>query len=238
MGKTLFILYTCIQKKCQVTAWLKGWSSPATSLLIVTDKHLPFPQKQEVVESFGYQSLAEKTCLMWEQVYRKFGSKYDYFVKIDDDTFVFRENLLAKIQETLPEFFGNYSRWRTSQTEGINWVSGSLYGLSKTALEKLVHYLKDPNKRKTFINRGPAEDVSVSVAMAEMGIQPTEWPGIFISEKTKTVFTLLFKPLKIISITNLKPSELLIFHSIKGMLEVIINNPFNKKNHRLDGDKR
>ena len=221
MGKTLFILYTCIQKKCQVTAWLKGWSSPATSLLIVTDKHLPFPQKQEVVESSGYQSLAEKTCLMWEQVYRKFGSKYDYFVKVDDDTFVFRENLLAKIQETLPEFFGNYSRWRTSQTEGINWVSGSLYGLSKTALKELVHYLKDPNKRKTFISRGPAEDVSVSVAMAEMGIQPTEWPGIFISEKTKSLKTFFSHPQEIISITNLQPIEIQAIYMANTILKAI-----------------
>jgi len=185
---------------------------------LVTDESIFLGQKEMVVASRGYENLCQKTCLMWEQVWQDFGEKFDYFVKVDDDTYVFPENLKRNLAADRPEFFGNYSRWRSPDPTIIKWITGSFYGFSQKTLQKLIVELRAPKVRDEFLSRGPAEDVAVSVVLSQLGIEPIEWSGMFISERKKTLKTLFRNPGEMISVTNLTPMEIRILNFGRKML--------------------
>lgn len=206
--KVLYLLYSCKKNKKKATACLSTWAKKCENAVVVTDEPMFARQAEMVVDSRGYEKLCEKTCLMWEQVSRRFGKEFDYFVKVDDDTYVFPENLERKLASDRPQFFGNYSRWRSPDPAIIKWITGSFYGFSQTTLRKLVDQLSEPKNRDEFLARGPAEDVAVSVVLSQLGIEPIEWSGMFISERKKTLQTLFERPAEIISVTNLTPMEI------------------------------
>lgn len=206
--KALYLLYSCIKNKKKAASCLSTWAKQCEDLILVTDESMALHLPEMVVASRGYENLCQKTCLMWEQAYERYGKEFDYFVKVDDDTYVFPENLEKKLLADRPQFFGNYSRWRSSDPSIIKWIAGSFYGLSQKSLTLMIDQLKSLEKRKEFLARGPAEDVAVSVLLSEGGIEPVEWGGIFISERKKTLRALLRSPNEIISVTNLTPTRI------------------------------
>lgn len=185
---------------------------------MVTDESIYSGRSEMVVASRGYENLCHKTCLMWEQVWQHYGEEFDYFVKVDDDTYVFPDNLERKLASDRPEFFGNYSRWRSPDSVVIKWITGSFYGCSQKTLHKMVVRLKEPKVRNEFLGRGPAEDVAVSVVLSELGIEPIEWSGIYICERQETLKTFFSNPGEMISVTNLTPMEIKIMNLGRKML--------------------
>jgi hypothetical protein len=215
--KVLYLLYSCKKNKKKATACLSTWAKKCENAVVVTDEPMFARQAEMLVDSRGYEKLCEKTCLMWEQAWERFGKEFDYFVKVDDDTYVFPENLERKLASDRPQFFGNYSRWRSPDPSIIKWVTGSFYGVSNPTLHKMVGELGQTIPRNQFLARG-AEDVAVSVLLAELGIVPIEWDGIYISERKKTLKTLFERPAEIISVTNLTPIEIRIIDSAQKCL--------------------
>lgn len=220
--KVLYLLYSCLKNKEKAGSCLSTWAKQCEDLVLVTDESMDLHQPEMLVASRGYENLCQKTCLMWEQAYERYGKEYDYFVKVDDDTYVFFENLAEKLSADRPQFFGNYSRWRSPDPSIIKWITGSFYGLSQATLRHLIGQLKSSTKRKEFLARGPAEDVAVSVLLSEGGIEPVEWSGIFISERKKTLRTLLRNPNEIISVTNLTPTQVRALDMGQKILRVIL----------------
>lgn len=214
MSRPLFLLYTCRKNLAKAEACLRTWAKKEKDLLIITDEALPVPARQEIIASHGYQHLCEKTCLMWETIATKHLGDYGHFVKVDDDTFVFTNNLKRRLHESTADFFGNWQRWRSPEPGIIKWVTGSFYGLSAKSVEVLAEQLKKPSERAEFIGRGPAEDVSVSAILAKKQIAPAAWPGMFVQEHRQTLRSLMFRPREPISVTNLTPTQMRLVYGL------------------------
>lgn len=216
--RVLYLLYTFEKNIKKAQACLKTWAKNCKNVVVVSNKQKNLNYSHLIVKSDGYENLSEKTCLMWEQVWHRYGQEFDYFVKVDDDTYVFPDNLERNLASDRPEFFGNYSRWRSPDSVIIKWITGSFYGFSQKTLQKMVIRLKEPKVRNEFLDRGPAEDVAVSVVLSELGIEPIEWSGIYICERQKTLKAFFSNPGEMISVTNLTPMEIKIMNLGRKML--------------------
>lgn len=203
---TLIILYTCRKNQEKARACVSTWGKTADKIIVITDEKLEIPCGQEVIPSIGYKKLCEKTFLMWSLIFKKY-KKYHYFIKVDDDTLVFPKNLYKKLNEKTWDFFGNAKKYFKKDDQGYPWITGCFYGLSFKALERMMKGVSNAAKREEFLSRGSAEDVSVSVLLAQQGIVASHWEEVVILDGKKKYKEALFNK-NILSLSSLQPWQM------------------------------
>lgn len=140
---------------------------------------------------------------MWRKIHQKYGTKYKAFVKVDDDTIVFYDQFTRKMQSSPFPFFGNFKQYYQPEKDGIPWITGCFYGFSANTLKTLVNALKNKKNKQEFLSRGSAEDVSVSVLLSKMKIQPAHWKEIKVWNGIRTFKEILFRKERPVCIGNL-----------------------------------
>ena len=213
LNETLFLLYSYRKNLKKVRACLRSWGRDVKNLLLVTDEKQPLPCEQEVIPSRGYENLCEKTLLMWNLVYKNHNS-FRYFIKVDDDTLIFPKLLRAKLLHQSWEFFGNVRQYYKPNLDKKPWITGCFYGLSFSTLEVLFRTLQDRREKEKFLLRNSAEDVSISMALADQGIVSTHWDEILIATGPKGLLKSLFKK-NLIAISPLKTWQMPLLYSLK-----------------------
>ncbi|NDD53757.1 hypothetical protein EBZ39_07745 [bacterium] len=170
MNSALFLLYTCRKHLKKTRACLETWGQACDHLLVITDEHLPIARPQEVIASFGYEKLCEKTLLMWNLIYKKYGHQYAYFVKVDDDTFVDPKKIscFLKKQPEGADYLGNTSYWSQIHGKEVTWAAGSMYIISQRALRHIANLF--PHLAEFSAKYGSAEDVAVAHLLGEQNI--------------------------------------------------------------------
>ena len=95
--------------------------------------------------------------------------RYDWFLKVEEDTFLIVENLLYYLSvynSSLPHYFGNpYQKWGSTYNAG-----GPGYVLSRTALRKLHNQLVKGHCPKS----GSTEDLTLGSCLEEIGVAPQD----------------------------------------------------------------
>ncbi|XP_030377723.1 glycoprotein-N-acetylgalactosamine 3-beta-galactosyltransferase 1-like [Scaptodrosophila lebanonensis] len=113
----------------------RTWGTRCNKLLFMStkvEKDLPIVALN-VTE--GYSQRWGKTRESFQYVYKNYFNEYDWFLKVDDDTFVVMENLRAFLYAytpTVPVYFGSKFR---SKNKIAYMSSGAGYVLSKMALK-------------------------------------------------------------------------------------------------------
>ncbi|XP_076464700.1 glycoprotein-N-acetylgalactosamine 3-beta-galactosyltransferase 1-like [Babylonia areolata] len=117
--------------------------------------------------SEGRKHLTEKTFQAFEYAYKHYFDRADFFMKVDDDTYVIMENLryfLSHLDPDKPFFTGRHFKPLLKQgfTSG-----GAGYVLSRAALKRLGTRTRTPPQCEDF---GIHEDVHLSACMEKLGI--------------------------------------------------------------------
>lgn len=218
MDNTLVLLYSCKLNLKKVKTCLNTWAEKIPHLLLICDEVLDFPVPQLVVPSFGYQKLSEKTALMWKMLPIELSTKYEYFLKVDDDTCFFPQRMSRKTTQEKWEFFGNTKRHKKPNPADIDWVNGSSYGLSKKAAQKLREALHDGSSFKKFCRHGPAEDVATSLLLKEQGIGAQHWDEMYVQEARRLLRNILLRKTGVITVANLTPAQMRILWLLRKVL--------------------
>lgn len=122
----------------------------------------------------------EKTHLMWQAIAKKYQYHAEWFVKVDDDTFVFVEHMRQFTRwynPSIPRFFGHtvYFRWKINN---IVFNAGSCYIMSRESLSRLAVILgRMPvwkgGHRDLCVDRDQAgEDTNMAICLRDLGISP------------------------------------------------------------------
>lgn len=91
--------------------------APQTDLYFVTTDEVKTPNVIRLppkAEDGGRGSLPKKVLHMWDHIYQNFGRRYDFYMKIDDDTFVNVPRLLANLERFNPDVPACYGGKRYS----------------------------------------------------------------------------------------------------------------------------
>ena len=112
--------------------------------------------------------LWDKTKQGLQQIYENYGNEYDWFLKADDDTWIFMENLrhfLYAYSPEMPIYFG--CKLKTYVDQG--YMSGSGYVLSREALRRFnEEALTDGNK--CYNGTRGNEDVEIGKCLESVGV--------------------------------------------------------------------
>lgn len=223
-NRVLFILYTCKKNIKKTSACLKTSLRNKTNFVVVTDE-----QKKAKNYIFndvsGYNKLTKKSLIMWQQIYKKYKRKYDYFVKFDDDTFIdviAIENHLIKVGHKKC-YLGNKSHWSRINKKKEIWPAGSLYILGNKALEKLVQAPLEINKISDSF--GSKEDVAIAHLLQQKSIVCKDLPNHLLSYP----FDRLDKiPPNIFSISQLSPLRMFLLSLIWKPSQSLFKRSFAK----------
>lgn len=127
------------------------------------------------------RNIWNKVHNMWTAIADKYLEEAEWFLKIDDDTFLFVDHLRGFTQyynPNIPRYFGHtiLYRWKRSN---IVFNSGSAYVLSKEALRRVAPKLKNMPVRQGGQPRdlcqdegGSGDDTAIAVCLKEIGIMP------------------------------------------------------------------
>ena len=118
----------------------------------------------------GYAHLTQKSTLAFHYIYENFLNDYDWFVKTDDDTYLFVENLrlfLSKQNSSEPITFGYNIREYVSN---VFHSGGGGYVLSREAVKRFYQAHQKPNT--TCAKDGGGEDVEIAKCLRTAGVYP------------------------------------------------------------------
>lgn len=126
-------------------------------------------------------NLWNKVHLMWSAIADKYIDKAEWFLKVDDDTYLFVDHLKGFTQyynPAIPRYFGHTIMYRW-KIDNIVFNAGLAYVLSREALQRVSVKLKNLPKWKPDIppdlchdDNGSGEDTSMSACLKELGIMP------------------------------------------------------------------
>ncbi|CAF3933746.1 unnamed protein product [Adineta steineri] len=113
----------------------------------------------------GYEHLTQKVVLALQYAYEYHFNNFDWFVKADDDTYIFMENLKTFL-----------SKQNTSEPVSFGWISkgydyhqgGASYVLSREALKRFNQGLQKPNA--TCHKYGGHEDIEIRACLRSEGV--------------------------------------------------------------------
>lgn len=126
------------------------------------------------------RNIWEKSHRMWREIASRYLHSAEWFLKVDDDTFLGTENLRKFVQfynPNVPHYFGHtlMHRW---QSDNIVFNAGCAYVMSKESLTRLAPVLRqmptiEKNSLALCVDRAWAEeDVAIGVCLRGLGINP------------------------------------------------------------------
>ena len=141
------------------------WGQRCNKLIFVSDiEDKDFPTIA-VDAPVGYDHLTARTMKSFEYLYNNYRQAYDWFMKVDDDTYVIVENLrymLSTHKASEPMFFGHHFKPHVKQGY---FSGGGGYVISKEALIRFGKRSKGACSRD-----GGAEDVEFGKCMENLGV--------------------------------------------------------------------
>lgn len=156
----------------KATAVNKTWGRYCDTLLFMTTEH--YRSLQTVVVNIGGPEdrgrLWNKSRESWMYVYRNHLETHDWFIKVDDDTFIVWPHLIAFLRGRSPEDAAYFGR-PYNATRGRYYAGGSGIVLSRAALHRLGSSA-DRDYYGTWgkMKNGP-EDLYTGKAMTTIGIE-------------------------------------------------------------------
>ncbi|CAF1285827.1 unnamed protein product [Adineta steineri] len=149
-------------------AVLSTWGRRCNGLFFITESSndtqgLPIAPIANITP--GYEHLTQKTVLALQYAYEYHFNNFDWFVKADDDTYIFMENLKMFL-----------SKQNTSKPVSFGWVSkikgylqgGASYVLSREALKRFNQGLQKPN---TMCRKYDGdEDIEIRACLRSEGV--------------------------------------------------------------------
>lgn len=126
----------------------------------------PFPLLQPAGhQNENYKKLTDKIYLTLIDIYKRY-NKYDWYLKADDDTYIFVDYLrefIANKNASLAHKFGyNLKTWQSG---------GAGYLLSNRSLNEIGSKLSTDYK---FCHNKGVEDKDIAICFSKMGIQPSQ----------------------------------------------------------------
>lgn len=119
----------------------------------------------------GEEYLWGRTKAAFKYAYEQFGREFDWFLKVDDDTYVIMENLrhmLLAHRQDVPIYFG--CRLKHNEIKQ-GYMSGNAgYVLSREALRKFVVEAM-PNSQKCKREDTGTEDIEIGKCLENVGVQ-------------------------------------------------------------------
>ena len=141
------------------------WGKRCNNLIFMSDAEDKNFPAVAVDAPAGYGHLTARTMKAFQYVYSKHRNDADWFMKVDDDTYVVVENLrylLSTHKPSEPVFFGHH--FKPYMKQGY-FSGGGGYVISKEAL------LRFGNRSEgTCSNDGGAEDVEFGRCMEKLGV--------------------------------------------------------------------
>ncbi len=145
------------------------WGRRCNKLLFVSDSlDADFPTI-DISVSKGRGHLTAKTMTAFDYVYKHHYNDSDWFMKVDDDTFVIVENLryfLSSKNPSDPVYFGH--RFKPYVRQGY-YSGGGGYVFSREALRRFGR-----RKDTACAKDGGAEDVEIGKCMENLGVKTAD----------------------------------------------------------------
>lgn len=165
-----WVLTYPLNHKTKATAVKDTWGKRCNKLVFIST----FPDDNldvilvNVTEDRRY--LWGKTKQGLQQVYENYGNDYDWFLKADDDTWIFMENLrhfLYAYSPEMPIYFG--CKLKTYVEQG--YMSGSGYVLSRESVRRFSEEALTDGY-KCWNGTEGNEDVEIGKCLANVGVLP------------------------------------------------------------------
>jgi hypothetical protein len=166
---------------CDILLWAVNnpkainWKPKIGQVLFVNVSHRIDPLTKESI------SLWEKIYKTFTELYRNYLEKADFFVKLDDDSFLFGDNLRDFLQyydSRIPRWFGHSIPYKWADSN-IIFNTGSGYVLSREALKRVGPTLakltpEKPGSPGDFCRdqQARAEEVILAACLRRFGIVP------------------------------------------------------------------
>lgn len=115
-----------------------------------------------------YRKITDKVYLTFKYLHKKHND-YDWYLKTDDDTFIFVDNLRKFLVDKNPTRYYGKTFYRSS--ENVYNTGGAGYVLSNYALNKLGSRLQE---NYTFCPNSGFEDVDMAACLRKLNIRPGE----------------------------------------------------------------
>ncbi len=208
----LVLINTCEKYKKKATAISKTWGKRLKSFHYITDydtNDLPNVVNLKVSE---YDQLTLKCFHMWKFVHEKYGTSKKWILKIDDDCYLWIENMLTALScydHRQSWYFGNRlhcSQNKEKDGKDLNWVPGPAYFLSQKCFEELIKILSTESGANAYLCH-KAEDISLGQTLSSNTIFPVHLPGVFAARKIKALHSMPTP----IAMTGMTPSLLRVF---------------------------
>ncbi|KAH8400591.1 hypothetical protein KR222_007554 [Zaprionus bogoriensis] len=167
-----FVLTTPKYHKSRAVHIQRTWGRRCNKIYFMTSE--PDDELETIVQKTPdkYEVLWGKTKEAFSYLYEHKRHEADWFMKADDDTYVFVENLrhmLYPYSPNMPIFFGfNYKLFNVEQKNASYMSGGSGYVLSREALRMFVHGLNDSSKCRQ--QDDSAEDVEAGLCLYNVGV--------------------------------------------------------------------
>lgn len=148
----------------------KAWGDQC-DLLVFVDRNLP---GMNVTWEEAYQKISTKSHQAWSLMHTKYGTKFDFFMKADLDTYVITKNLRAYLRSFNPRE-PYYIGKQFVHPEFGPFVAGASIVLSRRTLASFYESAQTGIKNcseKQFTVMGAAEDVAMGVCLQSLGIYP------------------------------------------------------------------
>lgn len=164
-----FVLTYPINHLTKAQAVLDTWGKRCNKLVFISsEKEENFDVITVNVTEEDHRYLWGKTKQGIQQIYELYGNDFDWFLKADDDTWIFMENLRHFLFSYLPSFpiyFGCKLKPYVKQ----GYMSGSAYVLSREALRRFNEEALTDNK-KCWNGTEGNEDVEVGKCLQNVGV--------------------------------------------------------------------
>ena len=185
---------TCKKNKDRANTIKETWAKRVPDIHYMTDEDTNELPNAVNLGPINYNQLSLKSWEIWKFAYKKYNNKKKWFLKIDDDSYLFLNNLvktLSKYDYTKPWYMGDYDDWKKKirfkpdeilayeQTFGERlgdgyWIGGgSGIVLSQDSLKQLVH---SKNIIKIVTS---GEDIWLAICLKRINIYPTHLEGFY-----------------------------------------------------------
>ncbi|KAH8294511.1 hypothetical protein KR044_013468, partial [Drosophila immigrans] len=167
-----WVLTTPKYHKSRAVHVLRTWGRRCNKIYFMTSE--PDDELETIIltKPDKYQVLWGKTKEAFTYIYEHKRHEADWFMKADDDTYVFVENLRHMLYPYSPDepiYFGyNYKLFNTPEKNATYMSGGSGYVLSREALRLFVHGLNDSSKCRP--QDDSAEDVEAGACLFHVGV--------------------------------------------------------------------